>query len=86
MSATSRRSAEARRSASLSAQNEPRANARPPVSVMSTVGGWLRTGAHRLEPIPMSLREWSGIQNRSKFGENSTPRQSPAPSVKRSRR
>jgi hypothetical protein len=32
--------------------------------------GWLRTGAHRLAPIPLSLREWHGPENRSKFGEN----------------
>jgi hypothetical protein len=83
MSATSRHRAAATGSTLPRASNEAKATDAPSVSVMST--GWLRTGAHRLAPIPLSLREWSGIQNRSKFGENSTPRQG-APRARRERR
>jgi hypothetical protein len=76
MSATSRNRAAATRIATLRNPNEAQATEPRADSVMSTVqDGWLRTGANRLVPIPLSLREWSGIQNRSKFGENSTPRQ-----------
>jgi hypothetical protein len=72
MKATSRNGAAAKGSASLSSQNEGKGREQDAeLRYVNRPTGWLRTGANRLEPIPMSLREWAGPENRSKFGENS---------------
>jgi len=81
MSATSRNAAAAKGSAPLSGSKSPQSEGRPEAkryvnspsvgeSRSNSASGYLRTGAHRLAPIPLSLREWVGPENRSKFGDN----------------